>query len=113
MVLIAGMKARLLLAALDWNSRQRCQATGVTGEKKYDVVHSKRRKTWILKVRYAKQEPQHLAPMLRRVIELHRSKVILPPMEVPEDLPSHMSTLEKPDTAVMVEEWQTRFTVQE
>ena len=111
--IIKGMKARLLLAALDWNSRHRCQATSATGDLKFDIVHSKRRKTWVLRVRYAKQEPQHLTPLLQRLLEVHTSKITLPPMEVPQDLPSHMSTLEKPDATILIEQRKTRFTVHE
>ena len=105
----AGMKARTMLAALDWNSKEREALLDDEGNVKESVVYSKRRKAWVKKIRYKKSEMKHTYPLLLRLLEVHLQKVALPPIYVPESLAVHIGP-DKPELEQM-SRTVTRFSV--
>ena len=61
-LIYAGVKARTLLAALDWNSKVREPATDSQGHNIYDTVYSKRQKKWVCRLpKTANTRPTYVA----------------------------------------------------
>ena len=105
-----GMKARLQLAALDWNSQSRRAVQDGDGEVVLDRVYSKRRKQWVLKTRYKNTSKMaHVHPLMKRIEEVETSKLRheLPQADKPENLPKNIAPVPKPDLAKMQK--TTRF----
>lgn len=96
MFLFPGMQARLMLAALDWNTRLHKPALSADNEEKHDVIWSKRRKEWVVRAQYKNISGQHIPKLVHRVLEVHSTKTKLPEMSVPPDLPHHVAAAEKP-----------------
>ena len=107
------MLARTLLAALHWNSRKRKVATTTTVDAVHDAVFSKRRKTWVLRQWYKCKLPAHVHPLMKRVMEVHRKKIQLDPIIVPDGMPKHVPTVDKPTEAQLHQHQKTRFVVTE
>jgi len=106
--LFTGMQARLMLAALDWNTRLHERALAKDGTPKQEMIWSKRRKQWIIRSRYKNIGGQHLHQLVNRVLEVHIDKIALAEMEVPADLPAHVANVEKPamdEDAVKLSRW--------
>ena len=75
------MKARLMLAALDWNAMQ-----DSTEEKevKNEVVWSKRRRMWVKRKRGDRTKSgQHVRGLMERALEVHSERLNLPPIQIP------------------------------
>ena len=93
----SGMQARLMLAALDWNSRIHTRALSKDNVPKHHQIWSKRRKVWVIRAAYKNTSAQHIPQLIGRVLEVHSTKTELPEMHVPADLPAHVSAKEKPE----------------
>jgi hypothetical protein len=92
-----AMKARLMLAALDWNSQTRETRKDANGEDAESLVWSKRKGKWIKRLRYVKTTANHLQPLIVKVLETKAQHLALPKMQRPENLPRHVARHPKPD----------------
>lgn len=97
------MNARLMLAALDWNSRLHKPALDSDNKPIYDLASSKRRKQWVIKARYKNVSGQHIPMLISRVLEVQANNIVLPKMSVPKDLPRNIAATEKPAKEPMME----------
>ena len=79
------MKARLMLAALDWNCQKREIITDENDETVQDVVYTKRRRHWILRNRYIIIHT-HVDNIMNEIIKHKSSLNVLPPIETPENI---------------------------
>ena len=84
-----AMKARLMLAALDWNT----QTTEVMKDDR--LVFSKRRKQWVLKQTYSKKTMQHVPPIMSRTQEIEAQGLSIPAMKRPKNLPKHVASVKQ------------------
>lgn len=104
-----------MLAALDWNlrhsEREREAVLDSRGHVVHDVVFSKRRKTWVLRVRYNNRHAPHVQPLVRRVLEVHHNRIELPPVHIPGTVPKHVPTEVKPCKEQLLEQYTTHFVV--
>ena len=106
-----GMVARSMLAALDNNNNiQRKQATNKKGEKRFNIVRPKGRKSWIGRKLYEGKSYTHVEKMLSEVV--HRVEV--PPPEHPviklsNNQPQNIAKIEKPDKSELVTQLKSRF----
>ena len=91
-----SMKARLYLAALDWNSQTRVEAKDEDGNVKENIVLSKRRNEWVKRVQYIKTSENHVAPLMNMVLECKQCGIDVPKMEKPASLPRHVAKVAKP-----------------
>ena len=107
----ASMLARTLLAVLHWNSSTREAATNADGQTAYDVVYSKRKKSWILRPRYKPKTPGHVKPLLELILETFILKINLNPLPVPVTIPRHVPTDEKPHAQALYNSYSTKFAV--
>ena len=97
-----SMKARLMLAALDWNNQSRIKVLDTEGKVKEDLVYSKRRKMWVSRARYIRQS-HHIEPLMDRVVALRRDRETLPPMTRPlSGITSHVAAVIKPEKSAKV-----------
>ena len=103
-----AMKARLMLATMDWNSQTREELLDDNGHVKDSQVWSKRRKQWVRRTRYAKTSMNYVPVLTRRVIEAMMQNENLPPMEQPIDLPKYVAKIAKPQLKDMNEK-RSRF----
>ena len=91
------MKARLMLAALDWNSKSREAVRDEEGNIKRDMVYSKRRKMWVNKTRY-RVVNKHLEPLMDRVVKVAETGIKLPALHIPENaIVPHIASTAKPE----------------
>jgi hypothetical protein len=104
----ASMKARLMLAALDWNGQEREEKIDKEGKIVADQVFGKRRKTWVLRRRYVIKKT-HVERLMKRVLQVKRCGEILPPIARPLNLPSNIASVVKPEKSEMT--LCTRFSV--
>lgn len=101
----AAMKARLMLAALDWNTKTRETVKDEQGNIIHDVVFSKRRKVWVSRVRYHRTS-HYLQPLMERVISVIQTGEVLPALQIPEQgIAPHVASSAKPEENTKV----TRF----
>lgn len=102
-----------MLAALEWNIRHASREAVLDpqGRVVQDVVYSKRRKIWVLRVRYVKRQSLHVHPLMQRVLKVHYNKILLPPVEVPDEIPKHVPVEEKPSREDLLAKFTTRFSV--
>ena len=100
---IVGMKARTMLAVLDWNSRVH------SGQMQYDVVASKRRKTWVVRKRSTDSGGLHIGPLMDRTLQVHINNVALPLIDRPSSLAPYICPVPKPDKEEMLAKHKTRF----
>ena len=100
-----AMKARLLLAALDWNSQTRTECVDKHGKVKESVVWSKKSGKWVKKVEYHTSSGNHIAPLMKKCLE-HKASGVRYEVNRPA-LPSHVAKDPKPD-ATTVKRW-SRF----
>jgi hypothetical protein len=91
------MKARLYLAALDWNSQTREVKRDCDGQVVESVVWSKKRKRWVKRVQYVKTSGNHVVPLMKKVIETKREGLVLPKMQQPKNLPKYVAAEPKPE----------------
>lgn len=89
------MKARLHLAALDWNSQTREEVKGEDGEVKQRLIFSKRQGKWVKRVHYKSTSENHIAPLLQKIIQCSRGGGQLPALKQPI-LPKHVAKQPKP-----------------
>jgi hypothetical protein len=104
-----AMKARLMLAALDWNSQSREIVTDGDGENVEKLVYSKRRKQWVLKCRYIKKKMQHVPRVIERALEVEMEGLSVPAMKRPKDLPAYVASVVKPEKSAIIK--TSRFNV--
>ena len=104
-----AMKARLMLAALDWNTQSREVVKDDDGNNKEKLVYSKRRKQWVLKCRYINRNMQHVPHVMQRALEAEIQGLSVPTMKRPKDLPAHVAAVPKPDKTTMNK--MSRFSV--
>jgi hypothetical protein len=103
-----AMKARLMLAAMDWNSQTRVELTDDSGNVRESLVWSKRRKQWVRRTRYYKTSMNHVESLINNVLEAKMHKHNLLPMERPHDLPKYVAKEQKPSLNDMKEK-KSRF----
>jgi hypothetical protein len=106
-----AMNARLMLAALDWNSQSREEVRDAEGEVVLNTVYSKRRKQWVLKTRYKKTSRMaHVPALIARVLQVETSNLRhkLIPMKQPANMPSYVARVPKPERSAMI--MKSRFT---
>ena len=72
--IFVAMKGRLMLAALDWNVQNRNPIMTQEGTTKVDVVYSKKRKYFVFKQRFEKNEDQHVPILMQRIFEVQVDK---------------------------------------
>ena len=93
------MKARLMMAALDWNGQVREEVTDSEGNTKLDTTYSKRTAKWVPRKRYVVKKT-HIGKVLQRVVEVKHERVMLPPIIKPHNLKTIAKT-PKPDNVAM------------
>lgn len=103
------MYARLMLAALDWNSTKREEVTDKSGKPATSVTYSKRRKVFVLKKRYAKVKSDYMYQVLKTVYKIHHDKVQLPRIKRPESVHLGIATASKPERSVLERQFMSRF----
>ena len=92
-----SMKARLMLAAVDWNCQTRNQCQDADGNDIQDLIYSKRRKMWVSRKKY-QTESHHLEGLMERVLDVKCKGEILPALIRPvKALPSHVASKVKPE----------------
>lgn len=104
-----GMKTRLMIAALQWNLQHGHSQPDPDGSVRYDVVYSKRRKTWVVRKRTDRTPLLHIEPLMTRVMEVFQEKLQLPPVSRPADLPSHVAKIPKPSFTDAFASFTSRF----
>ena len=102
------MKGRLMLAALDWNMQDRKPIMTEEGTTKADVVYSKKRKDFVLKQRFEKNEDLHVPILMQRIFEVQAKKIVLPAMKRPA-LPCNVAPVPKPSVEQLFAKHKTRF----
>lgn len=102
-----GMKTRLMIAALQWNLQHAQDQPEVSVH--YDVVYSKRRKTWVVRKRSERFPLLHVEPLMTRVMEVFQRKIALPPVCRPADLPNHVAKKPKPSFEDAFASFTSRF----
>ena len=90
------MKARLYLAALDWNTQTRVELKHADGTSKEDTVFSKRRGAWVKRLRYKVTSGNHLPNLMKMIMGQMDSPNELPKMKKP-NLPKHVAKQPKPN----------------
>ena len=92
-----AMKARLYLAALDWNSQTKEECRDENDDVKESMVWSKRRGQWVKRVRYMRSSENHLAPLMKMILESKElGAAEVPRMKKPPTLPSYVAKEPKP-----------------
>ena len=104
-----GMTARTMLAVLDWNNRER-HAVVRDGQPVFDQVHSKRRRSWILRRRYAiKTSNDFRKDIMDYMLFEHDNNSILSPIKCPDNLGQNIAHCIKPNKANMLLAHASRF----
>ena len=101
------MKARLFIAALDWNSQTREEAKDEQGNVKEKLVWSKRRGKWVKRIQYVSSSENHIGPLLQMIIECSQQGTKIPEMKKPI-LPKHVAKEPKPKAEDVIR--KSRFT---
>lgn len=97
-----SMKARLMLAALDWNCKSRSAVTNEEGQIVQDLVYSKRRKMWVTRTRYDRRN-NHIESLMDRVVYVKENQVTLPPLRVPKTgISAHVARTAKPQSVTRI-----------
>ena len=99
------MKGRLMLAALDWNMQIGKPTMTTT---KVDVVYSKKRKDFVLKQRFEKDEDLHVPTLMQRIFELQAKKIVLTAMKRPA-LSCYVAPVPKPSVEQLLAKHKTSF----
>jgi hypothetical protein len=100
------MKARLMLAALDWNGQERKVVTDKEDNTIKDQIFSKQKKTWVLRNRYEIKKT-HVEKLMLRVLQVKQNSIMLPPIVRPLNLSNNIATVPKPEKSEM--SLRTRF----
>ena len=95
------MKGRLMLAALDWNVQNRNPIMTQEGTTKVDVVYSKKRKDFVFKQRFEKNEDLHVPILMQRIFEVQVDKR--------PALPCNGAPVPKPSVDQLFTKHKTRF----
>ena len=105
----AAMKARTMLAVMDWNNQNR-QTVENRGSQSFDQVYSKRRKSWVLRKRYRRNNADVLRQdILEMVLFAHENQVNLPCILPPGNSSNNIAPCHKPDKSLMLADHTTRF----
>ena len=102
------MSARLMLAAIDWNSSSREQRQDEDGNARTTAVYSKRRKTFVLRSNYKHTKTDFVATLVQRVCQVHKDNITLPVFARPA-LPSNVAKVPKPSKAELEGRYRSRF----
>lgn len=94
-----AMKARLFLAALDWNTQTRLELKDEDNNIKESSIFSKRRGTWVKRVRYLRLSENHVPIVMKMIVESIHSATVLPKMAKPDTLPKYVAKVPKPNPA--------------
>ena len=104
-----AMKARTMLAVLDWNSKDR-RPVMKDGAPAVDQVYSKRRKCWVLRRRYRTVRPgEFRKDLLDMMLFVHGNKIPLDHITRPDNLSSNISRCAKPNKEDMLVRHRSRF----
>lgn len=104
-----AMKVNHWIAALDWNSQNHA-APVIEKPSQVDVVKTRRSSSFVLK-RRAKRRLFHSAAtesLMRRVVDVVRRRVSLPPVETPA-LHNRMSKTDKPSKDSVMKAHRSRM----
>lgn len=97
-----AMKAKLYLAALDWNLQKCEKVVNEDGSGVTDIVSNKRSKKWVLRQRY-RTTKMHVQPLMKRILHVKREGIILPKIENPGALSKQsISKIDKPNKGDMI-----------
>ena len=102
------MKVRLMLPALDWNMQNRKPIMTQEGTTKVDVVYSKKKKDFVLKQRFEKNEGLHVPILMQRIFEVQAKTIVLPAMRRPA-LPCNVAPVPKLLVEQLLAKDMTRF----
>lgn len=95
-----AMKARLLVAALDWNGQERDLVTDKDGNPVQDTVYQKRTKKWVLRNKYSIKKT-HVKKLMLRILQVKEQGIELPPISAPANLTT-VATVPKPEKSTLV-----------
>ena len=102
------MKGCLMLAVLDWNMQNLKPIMTQEGTTKVDVVYLKKRKHFVLKQRFEKNEHLHVPILMQRIFEVQAKKIVLPAMKR-SALPCNVAPVPKPSVEQLLAKHKTRF----
>ena len=97
--IFSAMKARLMMAALDWNGQETKEVKGKDGKAVFDLIHVKRTKKWVPRKRYVTRKT-HVGKIMTRTMQVKQEGITLPPIVKPAGHQSIAST-PKPEVTDM------------
>lgn len=103
------MKARYLLAALDWNSQDHLMRVPKSKDD-VDIVYSKRRGEFVIRTKARRKHDSKVgSQLLEKVFKVYLENRELATMEIPGDIQPRISKKDKPSKGEMWERFAPRF----